>query len=654
MNVSKVLTFVAVFLVGAVAGRWIGGRDEAPSRAESGRTAGPGAHLSGQAGSLGGPDPADHEVREVVGEDLPVPSSQGFLSDPRDHVRVSIQELGEGRIQLAEMEQFIHAVQRLSGPQLVEEIRGLDPSDFSGITGWMGPIFLSMALAEENPEYAMRVYQDEEIPSQLRKSLGSMLFAQWGQRDPEAALRAVDSITHFQEQRMALQATLFAVASTDPGRALRAYEERDNLEPHVLVAIFRQWAQANPDGARMALDRLSGGDRAQALLGVVTGLARTDPDAALGMAFEVDNPAIRKRVLASAINSIAQEGFQRAARVIEQIPDENERSELIRNSIWALSRADPEGVIQLVQSLPEGTSKYETLQRLVGQLASSNPQRAADLVKDLPFGFAYRNAVNNLASQWGRADPDAALDWMSSLPAGEERDSAYSHVFGYLAEAEPERAMEMMGRFNGVEKTSLAEAIGQAKAKSDPAEAMDWARSLGDEGLVDAATESILNQWAHNDAAAVIDYLQKRGDVDALSSNASNLARNYARQDAVSAADWAYQLEPGDARTRALQNVAREWLSQNTYEASVWISQLPEDETRDRLAVTLIDQTYRSAPESAFEWALTLQDEWQRRLNVRRTVDELVKRGNADTARQLIAGANLPTDLRGELLERLD
>ncbi len=640
-----------LFLAGIVVGRFGFSSDPISSnRIEgAGRTV---KALAAEDDSAAGGDPLEEPLSTSRYPEDDATGTKSAITVPPSPVAAVLGKIENGSLGLSEIESFLSAIQGLSGEELVEEIGKLEMSSLSGMQSWMIPVLLSIAISEAAPEHALELYLDDSVVSEIRQGLGAMLFAQWGSRAPEQALAAIERIANPAERKMALGATLMSIATTDPARALREYRSQPNLEDQFLVNIFRQWGLEDPSGAQEALASLSTAEQIQATRGLVQGLAASNPDLAIRLISGLElAPNESNRMFAQVINGVASNNFGEAVLLLDRVTDPIQRAEIVRDSIWNLVRVDFEQTLSLVETLPDGGIKSETIQRMVGQLASVDPVRAVVLVDRIPFGNAYRNAVSNLASNWVRSDPDAALAWMAQLPEGEERDGAYRNAFNHLAKSDPDRAFAMIDEVTGVERRSLVEAIASFRGRTDPKGTLEWVRAFGDDDLNEAATRNVINQWARSDPIAAIAYFAERGETGILEQHIGSLISRWANRDVSGAADWALQLDPGKTKERALESVAREWLSQDTYSASIWISGIEDKSTRDQLVSILIDRTYRSEPASAFEWAITLEEGKQQTRQLRRVVDQMVTRGNAEDARNLVNGAGLSSELRDQLLK---
>jgi hypothetical protein len=88
-----------------------------------------------------------------------------------------------------------------------------------------------------------------------------------------------------------------------------------------------------------------------------------------------------------------------------------------------------------------------------------------------------RHAVERVAGRWLRSDSLTASEWIADMPAGEARDAA---------------AGELIRNISG----------------SDPASALSWANSIGDDGHQTHLMGEVIERWHQTDPNAARSALQ--------------------------------------------------------------------------------------------------------------------------------------------------
>lgn len=160
-------------------------------------------------------------------------------------------------------------------------------------------------------------------------------------------------------------------------------------------------------------------------------------------------------------------------RLMEKIgglrdPDEREKA-------WAallgtIATLDPAEAIELAGRLPAG--KHGKLARWVGlPLMKSDPSKAAAFMIEMADPDDLGTTYTEIASTWVDQDAKAAGDWLNTLPKGPDLDRA-SRAYAIKA------------------------------AGQDPAGALEWAASIGNESLRAESLLVVYQTWRKEDLAA--------------------------------------------------------------------------------------------------------------------------------------------------------
>ena len=91
----------------------------------------------------------------------------------------------------------------------------------------------------------------------------------------------------------------------------------------------------------------------------------------------------------------------------------------------------------------------------------------------------------------------------------------------------------------------------------------------------------------------------------------AQFAKGWADGDPAAAAQWVTALPENNAWLAA-GDVAAVWASQDEAAASAWVDSLPPGENRDQAAAGLVRVLAPADPQSAWEWALSIQSPWSR------------------------------------------
>jgi len=110
--------------------------------------------------------------------------------------------------------------------------------------------------------------------------------------------------------------------------------------------------------------------------------------------------------------------------------------------------------------------------------ASANPEAAAEWAVELPESDNIRRqAVERVADRWLKYDSLSASEWIADMPAGKARDAATGELVRNISD-------------------------------NDPASALSWANSVGNEGYQTHLMEEVIDSWHEVDPNAARSALQ--------------------------------------------------------------------------------------------------------------------------------------------------
>ena len=266
-------------------------------------------------------------------------------------------------------------------------------------------------------EYADALKRIRRLPGSSDRDLASrLLISSWVQSDPNGALQ-------------------FAAANA-------GYE-------NIAENVFQQEAATGVQGAIDRAMALPNPDlRYQALRGIVSYLADTDPNAALVLAQKAgDFPG-------------------------------NESLTSLAYREWA--NVDPAAAAAQAAKDPNGGGWRSPVNQVVRTWASQDPAAAANWSLSLGDPQTSSRAVSQAVRQWARADLSAATNWVTGLPDGQAHDSA---------------------------SASMAYAI----APTDAQAAVNWANGIADENARNAALQRLSREVMWRDPTNGAAVLQAAG-----------------------------------------------------------------------------------------------------------------------------------------------
>lgn len=299
-----------------------------------------------------------------------------------------------------------------------------------------------------------------------------------------AAIDEVESsITEPQQKQMFLSLLLGRWAEESPREALayaeKMIEESGPAAGPASFSVIGAWAQRDPDAVwdwyvkKRDSDTLGagvmGGDAYLAM--IFSGMALRDVDKALGRLTELDDDQGSRQAAFGIASSVAQRPGSRdrvLARSASLPPDLRDSIRQGILSQWAVTGTDE--AMGWLRTLPTGERD-----QLIGSagysLMMADPEKGAEFLMEDATEENLSSRYQTIVSGWANRDLNAAGEWLNAQPASPAQDGARS---GF--------AMQV--------------------ARRDPESAMEWAKSVSDEGRRFGAIRNVHQQWRKKDADA--------------------------------------------------------------------------------------------------------------------------------------------------------
>ena len=220
------------------------------------------------------------------------------------------------------------------------------------------------------------------------------------------------------------------------------------------------------------------------------------------------------------------------------------------------------------------------------------------------------NTISNLASELAGRDIATAFSFLDSIDFKDERRRALRSMGRQLARHHLSEAVQIVGASDDSElQRQLAGPLTAEWSKYDRENTLAWAQGLEDASARRNALRPILQNWLQTDPRGAFDYIGASEEGSALGS-LSNAFRQWAREDPKAATE-ALALLPESAenqRENIYGPVAHSYVQHDPMAASEWIATLDKGPARDRSVETLVNQIVDAEPDSAFFWAVTIDN----------------------------------------------
>ena len=160
--------------------------------------------------------------------------------------------------------------------------------------------------------------------------------------------------------------------------------------------------------------------------------------------------------------------------------------------------------------LPAGPMRDMAINRIIDQWARYDPASAARWIPTMVGSNpeAIVNARRELTNSWTRVNPLQALDYVNQLPEAQRENTYYEHIFkrwldydqtsaaAYLAELPPGPALDRP-----------IESYAYHVMHDNPGDTMPWVESISDPRRRWKATERVAAVWREKDPAALTAYI---------------------------------------------------------------------------------------------------------------------------------------------------
>ena len=374
-----------------------------------------------------------------------------------------------------------------------------------------------------------------------------LLFSQWTRTDPAGAITAAKGSGHE-------GIPWWAWAINDPAAAVAAAR---SASKEMAGFVMRAIGQFHPEMALRVLEENPGFGEWNGIEGIIRGLARTDPLAALDFQLAHDQVWDTK-----AMEALARDNPHLALEWLRKHPITGPMSDYHEGTfLRTLRRENPEVLAELAASLPAGEMKRKFERQAFDYLAETNPDEAlkqARTAATSPRIQAERLAM--VGAKLAGEDPQAAL-------------AIYSEIF---------------------------------KVLPDAANRMLWVQtpngSSGSGGPIDGLQPLVDALVAADPLAALTAIPETDGGGDA-SRRHELVAETWARQDTDGFAGWVEAQPPGPDNDKYIQIASHTFAQRGQYEDSIgWLMRI-SDEARRWPVVrnSFIDWSYLD-PDASRKW----------------------------------------------------
>lgn len=336
-------------------------------------------------------------------------------------------------------------------------------------------------------EFASEAEKLDALPFNERILASVLLFGKWAEVDPTAAMAFTDSMG--MAGAFVRPTVLQGWASTDPVNAAKYYTDYPG-----------QFAMMNMMGGRGA--RGMGG---QGAAGIIAGeWAKQDPAGAMEWASGLKSN--KGDAMTAVITQVAKTDPSKAAEMVGGMEAEEQGGayEMIARQWGAKSFAEASA---WANSLPEEQSGAAMSAAIEG-LAQSDPESAASEISKMTDADARRDAVPTVARNYARTDVRGSMDWLNSLGDDDAKMDSMREVMPIWAASDNDAAVGFINAQTSPKvKDSAAESYIWSNRSSKPAELVEVAGMITNEGSRNRATGIVAARWMQEDKEGATQFI---------------------------------------------------------------------------------------------------------------------------------------------------
>lgn len=408
-------------------------------------------------------------------------------------------------------------------------------------------------------DQAKKVARGEDVSA--LSLMTSVFTSQLHSLPPDAVLAMLEKQPDSPWRREVQQALLSSLIDSQPerGLALAIEFKSDTVYPG---EGFEAWAAENPTRAAAQLARLLPSDARDSLQeSLAEAWAGTDPAGALAWASSLGG-ASGQSALATVVKTWAAQDPEKAAATVAGLPA-TQRARVATGLVEAWSQSDPSAAMTWIQNTLKSEARSSAMFACIEGGLANDPQKVADALARLDDTSLQRQAAPTLVEGWARKDPAAATAWTLALPEGKTRMLALDRIAPAWVQTDLPAVREFIATTPAATlPPSLASAVGQALAATDPQGALAFANGLAPT-LRAAAQSGALESWTKTAPQEAAAYVTRALEGPARREGVISVTLGWLSRAPDAAMAWAATL-PAEDKSALADRLRRTWLSENT------------------------------------------------------------------------------------------
>ncbi len=473
--------------------------------------------------------------------------------------------------------------------------------------------------AANDPEGALDYFSSERNDSRITDVLRV-----WLENDASAALTKMETNGNQWDEPIADLLEDLADAHPHALARVAPFVKSRRLFEHHIQDAFAMAARKDLSGMRTAAEALTGKARQEALAGVAKAWAETDGKAALGWVEQMDSSEDRSRALQEVLVGWANVDPSAALDRLDLAPAGGlapgegqvqvisglETSERV---LKAAAAADLEATVNwLVENSDKVDPRHlgSSIGRALEDRLFSDVPGTLNMIRDHTGSDILEQGLHYIMRSSGKGYIDDIWDWVREEPPSEVTTAIKKSVFASISARDPQRSLELAREFIEQEEIGAIH-FGALRSWFAPdLDGYEQAESVFAHAPEEIRNEVLKNALMRTSAEEVgrdrwEQWLEKLPD-DSRREVVVGSVRGIAYSDPAGAVERAVSLTDTD-RPHAFHGIAERWARGDSYTASQWIASMEPGIERDHAALALVQSIAKAEPDSAWQWAQTIQ-----------------------------------------------
>lgn len=377
--------------------------------------------------------------------------------------------------------------------------------------------------------------------------------------------------------------------------------------------------------------------------------------------FRIRDAGSRTSALHNLLAPMTPDGIAKLMEELEQFATdqefEDEAGGLLaylssRNTVIDHAAAtDPAAVLSGLLAVGMGTTGFYT--DVMRSWAARDPLAACRYFEQTTLkedGIDAKPVACALVREWVKLDPDGAFRWLRGLKANFTDEVAHD-ALQTLSHYDGVKAGQLLAQNHDLEKApEFVTAMTAGWARTEPDKAFQWTLSLP-ANIATNGIKTASGAWAEKDfpaALAAISGLHGEQRAAALSGVSSAVGEQHLKE----ILPLVEALPESGERASSVASLVNAWVDESPEEASAWLARQATGPSRDQGAFILALKTIHTEPESAMEWASSINSREDRENSVDGLIEVWLKE-DPKAARAWVQQSNrLAEPDRARLLER--